>query len=86
MKDQVVAELSNLFEEHMNLPQEGDEIMEATRIPYMEGDYWPGVAEDIIGELDKEERKDRGGKAATIIGILKSVKKPMKNSGAIFFC
>ena len=77
VKDGIVAELTNLFDEHMNLSQEGEDIVEATRLPYMDGDYWPGVAEDIIADMDREEKKERYSKGDNVGLFLKNIKKPM---------
>lgn len=54
MLEGVVCELSNLYDEHMienknNILPEGHDLI--LSLPYMDGDYWPGVAEDIIYDL-----------------------------------
>lgn len=50
----IVTHITNLWDEHFK------SVCDATIVPYFEGDYWPGEAENVIKLLDEEanERSD----------------------------
>lgn len=49
----IVAEITTLFDENFTNPENN-----ATVLPYMEGDYWIGEAENLIKEIDEDEEAD----------------------------
>lgn len=53
----VVEGLTNLFDEYWSNPETAD----ACLLPYLEGDYWIGEAENIIKvrNVTKERKKER---------------------------
>ncbi|KAK1355332.1 Histone acetyltransferase [Heracleum sosnowskyi] len=55
-KEKVVVELTNLYD-HFFVSGAGEckAKVTAARLPYFDGDYWPGAAEDIIYKLRQEE-------------------------------
>jgi E1A/CREB-binding protein len=50
----IVTHITNLWDEHFNSEHD------ATIVPYFEGDYWPGEAENVVKVLEEEanERND----------------------------
>ena len=51
----VVGKITNMYDLYF-----ADESLDATAVPYLEGDYFPGEAENIIKELEEGKGK-RGG-------------------------
>eukprot|EP00978_Attheya_sp_CCMP212_P043915 scaffold294920_cov59-Attheya_sp.AAC.5 len=66
----VVGRLTNMFDLYL-----ADEKLDATSIPYLEGDYFPGEAENIIKELEEGGGKKKGGSAGN-----KSKKKKISST------
>ncbi|CAN4113860.1 unnamed protein product [Withania somnifera] len=55
VKDEIVVDLTNLFDHFFNSMGECKAKVTAARLPYFDGDYWPGAAEDMIHQLQQEE-------------------------------
>ena len=59
--------LGNLYDE-FHLGNQNHDIASATELPYFDGDYFPGVAEDWIPGIEKEQaenaKKNKGKKPA----------------------
>ncbi|XP_020582739.1 histone acetyltransferase HAC1-like isoform X2 [Phalaenopsis equestris] len=54
-KEAVVVGLTNLFDHFFVSTGECKAKVTAARLPYFDGDYWPGAAEDMIYQLRQEE-------------------------------
>ena len=54
-REDIVVELTNLYDHFFVSSGESKAKVTATRLPYFDGDYWPGAAEDIIYQLRQEE-------------------------------
>ncbi|KAJ6830790.1 histone acetyltransferase HAC1-like isoform X3 [Iris pallida] len=54
-KEKIVAELTNLYDHFFVSNGECKAKVTAARLPYFDGDYWPGAAEDMINQLRQEE-------------------------------
>jgi E1A/CREB-binding protein len=68
----IVGRVSNMYDQYFN-----DKSLDASVVPYFEGDYFPGEAENIIKDLNDEGKKGSGG------GKKKSSSKSKKASDAI---
>lgn len=54
-KESIVVGLTNLFDHFFVSAGECKAKVTAARLPYFDGDYWPGAAEDMINQLRQEE-------------------------------
>ncbi|XP_043708765.1 histone acetyltransferase HAC1-like isoform X2 [Telopea speciosissima] len=78
-KENIVAELTNLYDHFFVSTGECKAKVTAARLPYFDGDYWPGAAEDIINQLRQEEdgrKQQKKGKTKKTI-----TKRALKAAG-----
>ncbi|XP_047328554.1 histone acetyltransferase HAC1-like [Impatiens glandulifera] len=80
MKENIVSELTNLYEHFFITTGESKARVTAARLPYFDGDYWPGAAEDMIYQIRQEEE---GKSSYNKKGIMKKpiTKRALKASG-----
>ncbi|XP_051136089.1 histone acetyltransferase HAC1-like isoform X2 [Andrographis paniculata] len=78
-KENIVVDLTNLYDHFFIQTGECRAKVTAARLPYFDGDYWPGAAEDMIFQLQQEEEARKHNKK----GILKKPinKRALKASG-----
>lgn len=78
-KENVVVDLTNLYDHFFVTAGECKAKVTAARLPYFDGDYWPGAAEDMIYQLQQEE----DGRKQHKKGIIKKsiTKRALKASG-----
>ena len=78
-KEGIVAETTNLYDHFFLQTGECRAKVTAARLPYFDGDYWPGAAEDIIHQMGQEDDGRKGNKK----GILKKpiTKRALKACG-----
>lgn len=78
-KENIVAELTNLYDHFFITMGECRAKVTASRLPYFDGDYWPGAAEDMINQLRQEEdgrKQQKKGKTKKTI-----TKRALKAAG-----
>lgn len=78
-KENIVADLTNLYDHFFVNMGECKAKVTAARLPYFDGDYWPGAAEDMINQLRQEEdgrKQQKKGKTKKIIS-----KRALKAAG-----
>ncbi|KAJ4886470.1 Histone acetyltransferase HAC5 [Raphanus sativus] len=54
-KEKVVVECTNFYDHFFVQSGECRAKVTAARLPYFDGDYWPGAAEDLIEQMSQEE-------------------------------
>ncbi|CAK7339768.1 unnamed protein product [Dovyalis caffra] len=75
-KENVVVALTDLYDHFFISSGECKEKVTAARLPYFEGDYWPGAAEDLICQLIQEEDgRKQNKKVSTEKTITKRARK-----------
>ncbi|XP_077214645.1 histone acetyltransferase HAC1-like isoform X2 [Tasmannia lanceolata] len=78
-RENIVVDLTNLYDYFFVSTGECKAKVTAARLPYFDGDYWPGTAEDIIDQLRQEEdgrKQQKKGKAKSTI-----TKRALKAAG-----
>ncbi|KAM0933705.1 putative histone acetyltransferase chromatin regulator PHD family [Dioscorea sansibarensis] len=78
-KENIVADLTNLYDHFFVTMGECKAKPTAARLPYFDGDYWPGAAEDMINQLRQEEdgrKQQKKGKTKKLIS-----KRALKAAG-----
>lgn len=78
-RENIVVDLTNLYDHFFVSAGECRAKVTAARLPYFDGDYWPGAAEDLIYQIRQEE----DGKKQNKKGITKKTitKRALKASG-----
>ena len=68
----IVTYVSNLYDTYFEGGKEHRlDKPSITHVPYFEGDYWPGEAENLLANLGEEQRQagkssSKGGQAAVV--------------------
>lgn len=78
-KENIVVDLTNLYDHFFASAGECKAKVTAARLPYFDGDYWPGAAEDMINQLRQEEdgrKQQKKGKTKKTI-----TKRALKAAG-----
>ncbi|XP_047311106.1 histone acetyltransferase HAC1-like [Impatiens glandulifera] len=77
--ENIVFEITNLYDHFFTTTGESKARVTAARLPYFDGDYGPGAAEDMIYQIRQEEE----GKKLDKKGIIKKTitKRSLKASG-----
>uniref|UniRef100_A0A5B7AU06 histone acetyltransferase n=1 Tax=Davidia involucrata TaxID=16924 RepID=A0A5B7AU06_DAVIN len=78
-KEKIVVDLINLFDHFFVSTGECKAKVTAARLPYFDGDYWPGAAEDMICQLRQEEDGRKQHKKGTTKKTI--TKRALKASG-----
>jgi hypothetical protein len=78
-KENIVADLINLYDHFFISSGESKAKVTAARLPYFDGDYWPGAAEDLIYQLNQEEDGRKQNKKGTTKKTI--TKRALKASG-----
>ncbi|XP_062229754.1 probable histone acetyltransferase HAC-like 1 [Phragmites australis] len=83
-KEDIVVELTNLYEHFFTPKRECKAKVTAVRLPYFDGDYWPGAAEDIINQIFLPEDNRILQKKGKIKNSIK--KRTLKAAGLTDLC
>ncbi|CAI9097131.1 OLC1v1033474C3 [Oldenlandia corymbosa var. corymbosa] len=78
-KENIVVDLTNLYDHFFVSTGECKAKVTAARLPYFDGDYWPGAAEDMLLVLQQEEDGRKQHKKGTIKKTI--TKRALKASG-----
>ncbi|KAM2268264.1 hypothetical protein ACFX1S_046407 [Malus domestica] len=78
-KEGIVAELTNLYDHFFVTTAECKAKVTAARLPYFDGDYWPGAAEDLIYQMRQEEDGRKQNKKGSTKKTI--TKRALKASG-----
>ncbi|XP_021761966.1 histone acetyltransferase HAC1-like [Chenopodium quinoa] len=78
-KENIVVDLTNLFDHFFVQTGECKAKVTAARLPYFDGDYWPGAAEDMIYQINQEEEGRKLNKKGTTKKMIS--KRALKASG-----
>ncbi|XAR74064.1 Histone acetyltransferase [Bertholletia excelsa] len=78
-KENIVVEVTNLYDHFFVSTGECKAKVTAARLPYFDGDYWPGAAEDMIYQLRQEEDGRKQLKKGTTKKTI--TKRALKASG-----
>lgn len=78
-KENIVVDLTNLYDHFFVQTGECRAKVTAARLPYFDGDYWPGAAEDLINQLNQEEDGRKQNKKGTTKKTI--TKRALKASG-----
>ncbi|XP_052181734.1 histone acetyltransferase HAC1-like isoform X2 [Diospyros lotus] len=78
-KENIVVDLTNLHDHFFVSTGECKAKVTAARLPYFDGDYWPGAAEDMIYQLRQEEDGRKQHKKGTNKKTI--TKRALKASG-----
>ncbi|XP_052724001.1 histone acetyltransferase HAC1 isoform X2 [Vigna angularis] len=78
-KENIVVDLTNLYDHFFVSAGECRAKVTAARLPYFDGDYWPGAAEDLIYQLRQEEDGRKQNKKGTTKKTI--TKRALKASG-----
>ncbi|KAL5554750.1 hypothetical protein UlMin_042151 [Ulmus minor] len=78
-KEGIVVDLTNLYDHFFVSTGECKAKVTAARLPYFDGDYWPGAAEDLIYQLRQEEDGRKQNKKGTTKKTI--TKRALKASG-----
>ncbi|XP_038714551.1 histone acetyltransferase HAC1-like [Tripterygium wilfordii] len=78
-KENIVVDLTNLYDHFFISTGECKAKVTAARLPYFDGDYWPGAAEDLIYQMHQEEDGRKQNKKGTTKKTI--TKRALKASG-----
>nr|KJB66326.1 hypothetical protein B456_010G135700 [Gossypium raimondii] len=78
-KENIVVDLTNFYDNFFVTTGECKAKVTAARLPYFDGDYWPGAAEDLINQLCQEEDGRKLNKKGTTKKTI--TKRALKASG-----
>uniref|UniRef100_A0A7N0TWK9 histone acetyltransferase n=1 Tax=Kalanchoe fedtschenkoi TaxID=63787 RepID=A0A7N0TWK9_KALFE len=80
-KENIVVDLTNLYDHFFTSTGECKAKVTASRLPYFDGDYWPGAAEDMIYQIQQEEEGRKLNKKGSIKKTI--TKRALKASGQL---
>ncbi|KAK4780446.1 hypothetical protein SAY87_016552 [Trapa incisa] len=78
-KENIVVDLTNLYDHFFTRIGECKAKITAARLPYFDGDYWPGAAEEFLCQIRQEEENKKQNKKGTMKKTI--TKRALKASG-----
>lgn len=66
-EEDIVVNYTNLYDHFFVPSARNNARISAVHLPYFDGDYWSGAAEDLIRNIDKESRGDSPNKVKKLM-------------------
>lgn len=66
-KEDIVISFTNFYDHFFVPSAESNTKITAARLPYFDGDYWSGAAEDMMRNMDKDGKGGSPGKVKKVV-------------------
>ena len=83
-QENIVVEVSNLYDTFFVQLGESRVLPSAVRLPYFDGDYWPGAMEDELAKIEEDMQAEEGKGGKLGAGKKGKKTKPTSKRGSGF--